>query len=133
METQATYGDAVTEMLHRIELTVDEAIETSTELWPDRIRASRDAAAYFQWHQKVCPGGTAHLSGGPVDLDDNLHIRAKSITGLAEGLISMVDRFHSRVPGPPPDGVMAEGPKGVFWRPITSLGEFFKPLRVYVV
>ena len=35
MGPQVTYNDTVTEMLRRIELTVDEAIETSAELWPN--------------------------------------------------------------------------------------------------
>lgn len=133
MGLQATYDATVTEMLHRIELTMDKAIETSAELWPDRITGCHDAAGYFQWHKKVCPSGTAHLSSGPVLQDNDLYIKAKSIAGLTEGLISMVDHFHSRsagVPGPSPVANMAEG---VSWRPITSLGAFFRPLRTYVV
>jgi hypothetical protein len=134
IEPQATYNSTVTEMLHRIELTVDKAIETSAELWPNRTRASRDAAAYFQWHQKVCPAGMAHLSGGPVSQNSDLYIRAKSITGLAEGLVSMLDHFHRRSAGVPGAVVgIAEGPEGVHWSPIASLDGFFKSPRGYIV
>ena len=136
MRPQATYDGAVTEMLCRIELTVDKAIETSAELWPNQIRDNRDATAYFQWHQKVCPSGIAHLSGGPASQDGDLYIQAKSISGLAEGLISMVDQFHRRsasLPDPLPVVTTVEEPEGVFWSPIASLEKNFKSPRVYVV
>ena len=136
MGPHTTYDGTVAEMLCRIELTVDKAIETSAELWPNRIRDIRDATAYFRWHQKVCPSGIAHLSGGPVSQDGNLHIRAKSITGLAEGLISMVDHFHRRsasLPDPLPVITTVEEPEGVYWSPISSLEKNFKSPQVYVV
>ena len=136
MGPHTTYDGIVTKMLYRIELTADKAIETSAELWPNQIRDIRDATAYFQWHQKVCLGGIAHLSGGLVSQDGDLHIRAKSITGLAEGLISMVDHFHrcsASLPDPLPVVTTVEEPKGVYWSPISSLENFFKSPRVYVV
>lgn len=136
MGPQATYDGTVTEMLRRMEQTVDEAVETSRELWPNRIREFRDAAAYSQWHQKVCPSGTAHLSGGFASQHGDLYIRAKSITGLAEGLITMVDRFHRHspsLPGPLTVDSLIEEPEGVHWSPIASLEKFFRSPRAYVM
>ena len=136
MGPRVTYDGTVTEMLRRIELTVDEAIETSEELWPNRIRGIRDATAYFRWHQKVCPSGITHLSGGPASQDGELYIRAESTAGLAEGLISMVNYFHRHpagLPGALPAVTQFQEPKGVYWSPIASLENFFKSPHVYVV
>ena len=117
----AEFDDSFTEMFDRIELTQSPAIQTSEDLWPDRIKASPDIPSYVHWHENVRPGGEAHPPNGLVS---NLSIQARSVKELSQTLITMLDHYHrSQMGFPVLDGVQHE--------PIGSLQAFFQPLRCY--
>jgi hypothetical protein len=123
---------ALADMLCRIELPKLEAIKTSEEIWLDRIYASQDIGSYLRWCKEVRPGGDAHTASNFRQLPE-LELCAKSVKGLSETLIAMLDDFHlaQMAPGTvPSDFRLTEGGSD---RRIESLQQFFQPLRGYMV
>lgn len=133
--TQWTIPDGpVAEMIYCINLSRTEAIQTSAEIWPDRIKALPDISSYLKWHKIVRPGGTGHPSSISGDIS-NLNLRAGSVQGLAQALICMLDRFHYcqlSTELVDPEAVF-HAPEGTVISIITSFEVFFQRLRCYLV
>jgi hypothetical protein len=122
------------EMLQRINQSKAEAIQTSAELWPNRVEAISDVSGYLKWHAIVRPGGTGHSSSVSNETS-TLNLRAGSVRGLAQALICMLDRFHYCQISPgfvDPEDVF-QAPEGAVTSMIVSLECFFQRLRCYLV
>ena len=122
------FDQRMTEIIERIGLTGGDALQASATIWPGRIQASPDPKLYIEWHNYVCPGGSAHHRNRNPEL---LLVRGESVNGLAHALINKMDFFYgSQMYGsdsPLPSPSREHGDK------FTSLGVFFKPLRCYLV
>src|SRR5580692_11453946 len=111
------------DMCHRVGLTMLLAIDTSEELWPDRIKALPDIQRYLDWHEIVRPGGRAHT---PTDLA-KIAITAGSVEELSRALIVELDRFHqSRMD---PGFILVDAGLQVPAGSVPSLAGFFQNLR----
>ena len=116
-------------MVYCIELAMPPAIQTSSELWPERIEAIPDVSRYLQWHQEVRPGGRAH----PPTQASGIQFQASSVKDLSLALIVALDDFHHFRTNPESVPPGLDLPEGVKYPEIRSLAGFFLSPRCYAV